>query len=50
MFLLVPVTGAVADRFDRKRLKVACDLAAVIPVLGFLVAARWESVGLVLGV
>jgi MFS family permease len=49
MFLLVPVTGAAADRFDRKRLKVAGDLAAVLPVLGFLAAARWEGVGLALG-
>jgi hypothetical protein len=42
-------TGAVADWLDRKRLKVACDLAAVIPVLGFLAAARWENAGLALG-
>jgi MFS family permease len=48
MVLLVPVAGAVADRMDRKRLKVACDLVAVIPVLGFLAAAHWHSAGLAL--
>ena len=49
MVLLVPVAGAVADRLDRKRLKVACDLAAVIPVLGFLAAGHWHSAGLAFG-
>jgi MFS family permease len=49
MVALVPVAGAVADRLDRKRLKVACDLAAAIPVLGFLAAARWHSAGLAFG-
>ena len=48
MVLLVPVAGVIADRLGRKRLRVACDLAAAIPVLGFLAAAWWRSVGLAL--
>lgn len=35
-FLMSPVGGALADRLDRKRLMVACDLARAALCLGFL--------------
>lgn len=35
--LLGPVAGVVADRFDRRRIMIGCDLLSALAVLGFLV-------------
>ena len=35
-FLISPVAGVLADRYDRKKLLIACDLARAVIVLGFL--------------
>lgn len=43
IFLLSPIAGVVADRFDRKRIMIGADLARVVPALGLLVAAAWGS-------
>lgn len=37
-FLVAPFAGAVADRFDRRTIMVAADLARVVVCVGFLVA------------
>ncbi|MEV4073683.1 MFS transporter [Nonomuraea fuscirosea] len=47
--LLFPLIGPMTDRFDRRRLRVACDLGSVIPVAGLLVAFHTGSVALALG-
>lgn len=47
--LLFPLIGPMTDRFDRRRLRVACDLGAVVPVVGLLVAFHAGSVGVALG-
>jgi MFS family permease len=36
LFFLAPVGGALADRLDRRRLMVACDLLRAVICLGFL--------------
>ena len=35
-FLISPVAGVLADRYDRKKLLIACDLSRAVIVLGFL--------------
>ncbi|GCB44838.1 hypothetical protein SNL152K_2128 [Streptomyces sp. NL15-2K] len=47
--VLLPLIGPLTDRFDRQRLRIACDLSAVIPVAGLLVAFHTQSVPLALG-
>ncbi|MFI7126099.1 MFS transporter [Nonomuraea sp. NPDC050153] len=42
--LLFPVIGPLTDRFDRRRLRIACDLGSVVPVAGLLVAFHTGSV------
>jgi len=37
-FVLSPAAGVVADRFDRRRIMVACDVLSAAVVLGFLLA------------
>lgn len=45
--VLAPLAGAAADRFDRRRLLLACDLIRIISVIGLLVAAHVGSAPLV---
>ncbi|HEY7513400.1 MAG TPA: MFS transporter, partial [Vicinamibacteria bacterium] len=47
--LVGPWSGVLADRFDRKRLLVASDLARVVVVLLLIPAARAERLSAVLG-
>lgn len=49
VFFVSPLAGVVADRVDRKRLMVAADLGRVLPALGLLGAAAWESPALAIG-
>jgi MFS family permease len=46
ILFLAPFAGVIADRWDRRRLMVAADLARVIPALGLLLALHLESVAL----
>lgn len=46
VFLASPIAGAVADRFDRKRVLIIADLARVPIALLLCVAAWWGSVPL----
>lgn len=41
--VLAPLAGHVADRFDRRRVMMACDLTRAVIVLGLLAAARSGS-------
>lgn len=47
IFVTSPVGGILADRFDRRRLMVACDLARAMLCMGFLVvqdgATMWVA-------
>jgi MFS family permease len=43
LFVFGPVAGVVADRFDRRRLMIAADLARAVFALGFFVASAWNS-------
>ncbi len=36
IFLLSPITGAVADRFDRRKIMIAADVARAVGVVGLL--------------
>ncbi|GAA3677191.1 MFS transporter [Nonomuraea antimicrobica] len=47
--VLFPLIGPLTDRFDRQRLRVACDLGSVVPVIGLLIAFHAGSVALALG-
>src|SRR5882672_3375815 len=49
VFLASPVVGAVADRYDRKRIMVLADLARVPIALLLIVAAMTGSVVLAIG-
>jgi len=46
ILFLSPFAGVVADRWDRRKLMVAADLARVVPALGLLAALHLESVAL----
>jgi MFS family permease len=46
VFLASPIAGAIADRFDRRRVLVIADLARVPIALLLCVAAWWSSVPL----
>jgi len=46
VFLASPVAGAIADRYDRKRILIAADLIRVPLVLLLCLAALWGSVTL----
>lgn len=46
-FFVGPVAGVVADRFDRKKIMIAADIARGVIVLGFLLVRRPEQVWLV---
>ncbi|MFI1565478.1 MFS transporter [Streptomyces sp. NPDC020490] len=47
--VLLPLIGPLTDRFDRRRLRITCDLGAVVPVVGLLIAFHTRSVPLALG-
>ncbi|MFI6736573.1 MFS transporter [Nonomuraea sp. NPDC050451] len=47
--LLFPLIGPLTDRFDRRRLRIACDLGSVVPVGGLLIAFHTGSVAVALG-
>ncbi|MEV0349049.1 MFS transporter [Nonomuraea sp. NPDC050680] len=42
--LLMPLIGSLTDRLDRRRLRIACDLAAIVPLAGLLAAFHLGSV------
>jgi MFS family permease len=46
-FLASPFAGVLADRLDRRRLMIACDVARAVLVLGFLVVRTDDLVWLV---
>jgi MFS family permease len=46
-FLASPFAGVLADRVDRRRLMIACDLARAVLVLGFLVVRTEDLAWLV---
>jgi len=48
-FLASPFAGVLADRLDRRRLMIACDLARAVLVLGFLLVRTDEQVWLAYG-
>lgn len=45
-FLISPVAGVLADRYNRKQLLIACDLARAVIVLGFLLVRSPDQVWL----
>ena len=45
-FLISPVAGVLADRYDRKKLLIACDLARAVIVLGFLLVRQPDQIWL----
>jgi len=45
-FLISPVAGVLADRYDRKKLLIACDLLRAVIVLGFLLVRRPDQIWL----
>jgi MFS family permease len=49
VFLASPVSGAIADRYDRKRILIAADLIRVPLVLLLCIAALMSSVALAIG-
>lgn len=46
-FLASPFAGVLADRLDRRRLMIACDLSRAVLVLGFLLVRTGDLVWLV---
>jgi MFS family permease len=49
VFLASPIAGALADRFDRKRILVIADVARVPIALTLCLAASWQSTPLAIG-
>jgi MFS family permease len=49
VFAASPIAGAIADRFDRKRVLVIADLARVPIALALCLAAAWRSTALAIG-
>lgn len=47
--LASPVAGLIADRFDRRRLMIACDLIRAVLVLGFLLVDEPSEIGWLYG-
>ena len=50
LFVFGPVAGVVVDRADRRRVMIAADLVRAALALGFLLAARRESLGVIYAV
>jgi MFS family permease len=46
-FLLSPLGGILADRLDRRKLMIACDLARAVLCLGFLLVQSRDEIWLV---
>jgi MFS family permease len=49
VFLASPFSGAIADRYDRRRILIAADVIRVPLVLLLCLAALWGSVALAIG-
>ncbi|HST51533.1 MAG TPA: MFS transporter [Pyrinomonadaceae bacterium] len=47
LFLFGPIAGVVVDRLNRRRVMIAADLARAVLALGFVLAARLSSLGLI---
>jgi hypothetical protein len=47
--VLMPLIGSLTDRWDRRRLRIGCDLASLLPLAGLLAAFRTGGVPLALG-
>ena len=45
-FLISPVAGVLADRYDRKKLLIFCDISRAVIVLGFLLVRRPDQIWL----
>jgi len=45
-FVVSPIAGVLADRYDRRRLLIVTDIARAVTVLGFLLVRRAEDVWL----
>jgi len=45
-FLISPVAGVLADRYDRRKLLIFCDLARAVVVLGFLLVRQPDQIWL----
>lgn len=43
VFVMAPLAGVIADRFDRRTVMIGADLARIVPALGLLVAAATGS-------
>jgi MFS family permease len=50
LFVFGPFAGVVVDRADRRRVMIAADLARAFLALGFLLAARFESLAVIYAV
>lgn len=48
VFLVTPVAGPLVDRFDRRHIMIASDVARMLCALGLIVAYRLESLGLLM--
>ncbi len=46
LFLFTPVSGVLADRFDRRRLMIVSDVLRAVTVLGFLLVRGEETIWL----
>lgn len=47
LFLFGPIAGVLADRFDRRRIMIAADLARAVLALGFILANSRLSLSLI---
>jgi len=48
VFLMTPISGPLIDRFDRRQLMIATDVARAVCALGLIVAYRARSLALLL--
>lgn len=50
LFLFGPVAGVVVDRADRRRVMIAADIVRALFTLGFILATRFASIGVIYAV